>query len=92
MRVDNSRIRTKKLRVQKDIDTCGRGQCALSPNFLKFYDGTFFCLAFARKVFEWEAKVILKCDPTFGEAKFDVVDVAGDWVSQGKNEWQMGEL
>lgn len=33
-----------------------------------------------RKVFEWEAKVILKCDPTFEEAKFDIVDVAGDWT------------
>ena len=51
-----------------------------------------FCLAFARKVFEWEAKVILKCDPTFEEAKFDIVDVAGDWVSQGKIELQMREL
>ena len=44
MRVDNSRIRTTKLRVQKDIDTCGRGQSALSPDFLKFYNGTFFVL------------------------------------------------
>ena len=60
--------------------------------FSNFMMVHFFCLAFARKVFEWEAKVILKCDPAFEEAKFDVVDVAGDWVSQGKNEWQMGEL
>ena len=51
-----------------------------------------FCLAFARKVFEWEAKVILKCDPTFEEPKFDIVDVAGDWVGQGKNELHMREL
>ena len=28
----------------KDIDTCGRDQCPLPPNFLKFYDGTLFVL------------------------------------------------